>query len=333
MSEQNNSEQQHGWVEDRLSSYIDNQLDALERARLERHLQTCDDCRQSLDSLRWTVSLVRLSPRPALPRQFTLPRQFDLRAPAPRPLFGLATLRLATAIATLILVSLLGIDLIQQNGGASAPALRSAARPASLPPTVSAPAAASPTTETRSESQVFGVAPPAVAPTSVPTPMLRSVPTSAPASTAAPAAATAASPPTAMAQKSLSQATAAPTSATPATTGPTLPQMGLGAGPVPTSEPNAADSAQTLIIPSPTISAVPTRESQKPADMTGQVTLPPTIAPNEQALNLPTLPPTSYGESTRETLDFTTPLRIAELVALFATVFLGTALILMRFRR
>ncbi|MCI0478460.1 MAG: zf-HC2 domain-containing protein, partial [Anaerolineales bacterium] len=68
------------WVEERLSEYLDGTLSPQERASVEAHLKASARARASLESLRWTVNLVKQSPAPALPRQFTLP--VTHRAPA-----------------------------------------------------------------------------------------------------------------------------------------------------------------------------------------------------------------------------------------------------------
>ncbi|MCH8087743.1 MAG: zf-HC2 domain-containing protein [Chloroflexi bacterium] len=65
---------------DKLSEYLDDRLDAEERARIEGHLEGCDQCRQELESLRETIGLLR---RVALVEP---PRSFKLQeAPSPRP--------------------------------------------------------------------------------------------------------------------------------------------------------------------------------------------------------------------------------------------------------
>lgn len=99
----------HDWVERRLSIYSDNQLAPDERDQLDSHLQVCDRCKSSLDSLRWSVSLLKFAPIPAPTRRFTVP------VTQPRPVrssFGY--LRVATALAAVLLCSLVGIDLLSQ---------------------------------------------------------------------------------------------------------------------------------------------------------------------------------------------------------------------------
>ncbi len=121
----------HKWVEERLSDYMDGRLRREERGRLEHHLATCRSCQTQLDSLRWTVSLLNRAPKPALPRSFVLP----VRKPASRPSWGLVALQFATAVATLCLFSLVGIDLILQYGGGALSAPPQAARSDNVAPT------------------------------------------------------------------------------------------------------------------------------------------------------------------------------------------------------
>src|SRR5581483_4859526 len=55
------------FVEERLSDYLDGQLSSEERALVEAHLQKSERARASLESLRWTVNLIKQTPAPALP--------------------------------------------------------------------------------------------------------------------------------------------------------------------------------------------------------------------------------------------------------------------------
>ncbi len=129
----------HAWVEERLSAYVDGQLAPNERAQLENHLRDCARCQASLASLKWTISLLKQAPAPALPRSFILPRQGsrglrpESAQPAPFFRFGFGALRAATALATLVLCAVVGADLILQFGGASAPAFAPAAREVAAP--------------------------------------------------------------------------------------------------------------------------------------------------------------------------------------------------------
>jgi anti-sigma factor RsiW len=58
---------------ERLSAYLDNEVDEDERAALERHLPTCEECRDTLEELRQTRALLRALPAPVSPRSFLIP--------------------------------------------------------------------------------------------------------------------------------------------------------------------------------------------------------------------------------------------------------------------
>lgn len=66
-----------------LSAYVDDEVTASERATIERHLKTCRECRRELESLRWTVGLLRELPSVDVPRPLYV-RQTDLE-PASAP--------------------------------------------------------------------------------------------------------------------------------------------------------------------------------------------------------------------------------------------------------
>src|SRR5690606_8966425 len=54
----------HPW-QDRLSEYLDGELDEAERSALEAHLEVCGECRETLQELRAVVALARsLEDRP-----------------------------------------------------------------------------------------------------------------------------------------------------------------------------------------------------------------------------------------------------------------------------
>ena len=134
------------WVEERLSDYLDGTLSPQERAMVEAHLQTSERARASLESLRWTVSLLKQTPAPALPRQFTLP--ITPRAPARNApgwmVWGLRGVAVAATAAFVIL--LVGTLLRQPSGGNTAMLQEAASPPPSvmiaLAPTSAAPAQA-----------------------------------------------------------------------------------------------------------------------------------------------------------------------------------------------
>lgn len=103
--------QGHEYVLERLSPYIDEQLQVKERARVEAHLSTCPSCRKELQTLQWTRSLLRQAPPVPLPRSFVI-READLaparRKPAHRnPAFAL---QWATALVAILLVVVVAGD-------------------------------------------------------------------------------------------------------------------------------------------------------------------------------------------------------------------------------
>lgn len=141
----------HAYVEARLSDYVDGQLPDDERARVQEHLRGCEQCRASLDSLQWTISLLKQVPAPGLPRQFTLP--VTPRVPARGvPDWLVWSLRGVAVAATAIVVVLVGINLLVRLSAprelaqrAIAPQLPTAlafgARPTQQPPTEIVPMA------------------------------------------------------------------------------------------------------------------------------------------------------------------------------------------------
>jgi hypothetical protein len=101
-----------------LSSYIDNQLGAPERAALERRLSAEPRLRAELDDLRATASLLRgLEPvRP--PRSFTLDRAQARRRPSFLPLAW--AMQLGGGLAGLALVLMASLQMIGGVGGSTA---------------------------------------------------------------------------------------------------------------------------------------------------------------------------------------------------------------------
>ena len=109
----------HRYALKRLSSYLDGQLSARERARVQAHLDACPDCRAELRSLRWTQGLLADTPVLPVPRSFIV-RQADLEAaPTARalPRFGraLAGLQAVAALVAVLLVLVIAGDLYIGN--------------------------------------------------------------------------------------------------------------------------------------------------------------------------------------------------------------------------
>ncbi len=307
MPDRQNTEKEHAWVEERLSAYIDDQLAPLERAHLERHLRGCDRCQASLASLRWTVSLVKQAPAPALPRTFTLPMPAQTRR---APAFGFGFARLATVVVTLLLFAVVGVDVISQLGGgfaasAPAPAAQSqAANPTSI--------ALAPTLSQAKEA--------------APSPAIEMQPVSP----------TAAPQPTRTAERA-----ALPPA--PAAAPPVLPtgQLGLGGGAEETSTADSAKSAVATLAPprapgftargsitatpvSPTPTPLPTATASIPPPT---ATALPSPTPIAQAFAQPTV--ASLPRQVETPRQIVTPVRAAEVGLFFFAVFFGALTILL----
>jgi anti-sigma factor RsiW len=69
---------------EQLSAYLDNEVDERERAALEQHLPTCEECRRALEELGQSRALLRALPTPALPRSFRLPETGAVPEPLSR---------------------------------------------------------------------------------------------------------------------------------------------------------------------------------------------------------------------------------------------------------
>ncbi|MFN3928424.1 MAG: zf-HC2 domain-containing protein [Thermoflexus sp.] len=117
---------EHQWVQDRLSLYLDGRLDPREQARVEAHLRACATCARSWETLRWTVQALRALPPVRAPRSFAVrPEQV---AHAPQPVGWLRRAAWAMAAA---LIMVLGLDLILAMGRAvPGPAMAPAGVPA-----------------------------------------------------------------------------------------------------------------------------------------------------------------------------------------------------------
>ena len=100
-----------------LSAYLDDQLDAGDRARLEAQLAIDPALRAELEALRHTVALVREMPSQPIPRNFILPQTVvssPRTAPAVRPRrrWLAPFLTAATAAVSLLFIGALAGDLL-----------------------------------------------------------------------------------------------------------------------------------------------------------------------------------------------------------------------------
>lgn len=94
---------EHERISKQLSAYLDDELADRERAAVERHLDTCADCRWDLATLRQTVQWTQSLPTVPLPRVFTIPAPAEA-ARAYRPSWRVPVLQGATALVALLLV-------------------------------------------------------------------------------------------------------------------------------------------------------------------------------------------------------------------------------------
>ncbi len=116
-----------------LSAYLDDQLSAGERARLEAQLATDPVLRAELDTLRHTVALVHDLPPVPIPRNFILPQTMvahprPARRARPRLAWTAPLLTAATAVVSLVFVVVLAGDMLLSGVGGQAFA------PAAAPP-------------------------------------------------------------------------------------------------------------------------------------------------------------------------------------------------------
>ncbi len=103
---------EHRFSRENLSAYIDQQLSASDRARVERHLQACEACRQEMAALRRTVALVSQAPRVHAPRSFALPRTMQPVQAHQRRWEGLfAFARTAAVVASALMLVFLAGDM------------------------------------------------------------------------------------------------------------------------------------------------------------------------------------------------------------------------------
>ena len=103
-----------------LSAYLDGELSAGEQTRLETQLTTDPALLAELETLRHTVALVHDLPQVPIPHNFILPQTVAARpAPAERPrrTWPASLLTAATAVASLLFVAVLSLDLFLPRMG------------------------------------------------------------------------------------------------------------------------------------------------------------------------------------------------------------------------
>ena len=94
-----------------LSAYLDDALTPAQKQKLEARLAVDPQLREQLEQLRRTKIILGSLPRLRAPHRYTLtPEMVKVRKPKRQPLF--TTLRLATSLAAILLVVLVGVELI-----------------------------------------------------------------------------------------------------------------------------------------------------------------------------------------------------------------------------
>jgi len=107
---------EHQYVQENMSAYLDEELGAGEKTRIEQHLAKCSRCRADLATLRQTVALLHLVPEVPLPRSFLVPASEARPQPVLRRAPAYSLLRSASAIATVLFVIVLSGNLLLPRG-------------------------------------------------------------------------------------------------------------------------------------------------------------------------------------------------------------------------
>jgi anti-sigma factor RsiW len=280
-----NSQRQHVPV-DLLSAYLDNQVTAAERGRIEGHLSSCETCQRELEALRQTVGLLHAMPRLAVPRAFTLSEaQVGIRRPAARPAWYGGVLRGMGAVAAVVLVALIATSLLRRPAWTPTQLVARAPQPAPASPLAQAATATmqrKAVTAVTVEEKAIEAQPQPAAPTAAPAatvgatkeaPLALAAPTQAPAAPAPPteapptapkvqalptaeaaSAATATPEPVPTAEKeAMAAAAALPSQPAPAAADALAAAPGRGGGGMGASGPTAAEAKGTAAEPPPPV--------------------------------------------------------------------------------
>ncbi len=102
-----------------LSAYLDGALSPTEKQQLETRLQTSPELQQILQELRITRALLRSVPRRRAPRNFTLTPQMAGIRPPQRKTWLVPVFSMSSALATLLLVISLFVEMFAAPGAAA----------------------------------------------------------------------------------------------------------------------------------------------------------------------------------------------------------------------
>jgi hypothetical protein len=267
---------EHQWVEESLSAYVDGELSPREKRRVEEHLKECRACSESFTTLRQTVALLKELPVLTAPRSFAIRpavvRPKPVRAPSA---WGYGLLRGATALATLLLVLLIGADVGLRFVGVTSLGTWAPAAPApevALAPLTEPTMMAAPTEDEQMLGQT-GATEPVEAPASPENAQESAPPAAAPAEAAdalQEPQETAGAPPRAEGAEPAGTPTAPPAPGEP----PAREGEAVGAGgtetctavpEAPAPAPTIAKSAEATVLPEPPPAASPEEEEPRAA--------------------------------------------------------------------
>lgn len=105
-----------------LSAYLDSELSPNQRQALEARFQSEPELRDQLENLRKIKITLAYLPHQRAPRNYTLtPEMVSVRSQKKQPIFG--TLRLASALAAILLVVLFSVEFLFTSGPLARPQL------------------------------------------------------------------------------------------------------------------------------------------------------------------------------------------------------------------
>jgi len=102
---------EHDWVQERLSSYMDQEISRTERERVDVHLAQCAACREDLRTLRWTQKLLQETPPVRVPRAFVI-READVTEAKPARRTSWFAMQWAATVVAALFVLVLAGDMI-----------------------------------------------------------------------------------------------------------------------------------------------------------------------------------------------------------------------------
>lgn len=103
-----------------LSEYMDERLQGEERLRVEGHLEACAACMEEMESLQYTVSLLRRMPTVSLRRSFAFEKTPTAAQPTRRPMAPAWAYGAAASLAVALFAAVISADLSGSLAGEAA---------------------------------------------------------------------------------------------------------------------------------------------------------------------------------------------------------------------